>query len=253
MKSAVISSYIEEQYAEIRKSMLDFSKDREPESIHRLRLGIKKLRALFSFLNKVQKDRYPAKAFRKLFDDSGKFREVQVSIQLLKGLSYPAGQLKTMKRMEERLSQQFAAGTPGYVKALGRLKSRLKPDGEVPGKKEVERYFKAQIKKSGKLLRNKKDKNGIHRFRMKVKRIMYVYNMLPGKVRKPLKVNETYINELQEALGRWHDAFFTVALLEGMKLPGALMKELKAKEAAAFVRAMSHCKGFKRRVRLKHV
>ncbi len=53
----------------------------------------------------------------------------------------------------------------------------------------------------------------LHKYRSKIKKLMYVYCALPKKIKKELEFNDVKINRQQEELGDWHDTYSVISFL----------------------------------------
>jgi CHAD domain-containing protein len=51
-----------------------------------------------------------------------------------------------------------------------------------------------------------------HKCRKKIKNMLYFYNTLPKKMARKLHLNTLYLDQLQDAIGQYHDADLFQAL-----------------------------------------
>ena len=66
---------------------------------------------------------------------------------------------------------------------------------------------------------------------------MYVYNILPHKLHKEIKLNTSEITKLQSKIGKWHDHYSALNFLRRQHFSGQISKYiaiLKEKENRQF-------------------
>ena len=83
MKKNVLNSYVIDRLLSVEKNLSAYAKDKHPEHLHRLRVDIKKVKAVFSFVDKVYEEENDTNDLKTMFDDAGKIREIEINIQLL--------------------------------------------------------------------------------------------------------------------------------------------------------------------------
>lgn len=215
-----------------------------PETFHKLRVEIKKLKALFELLNYCgeefrQKNIFTP--FKLIFRQAGKIRELQVEDLMLKkyiSINSITGYRNSLK---EQLSQEkrnyfsllnttfFTKLKKEYRKAFSYLKQ--------VDKKKVNRYLNDRKNKIEKLLsKNKLKKEDVHELRKQLK--TYNYNLKIKDPEKQIKSAQKK-DALPELLGMWHDCEVTISHLTKVIGSGALrsketnqLEKINAKIAA---------------------
>ena len=77
----------------------------------------------------------------------------------------------------------------------------------------------------------------MHRYRSKIKKLLFIYNALPNKIKKEIKLNELEIDKLQKMLGDWHDTYSAINFFSQEQFPmntAEYILKLKAKEKRQF-------------------
>ncbi|MCF8233571.1 MAG: CHAD domain-containing protein [Bacteroidales bacterium] len=216
------------------------------ELIHQLRLSVKRIRALFTFLQfltgKPSKGKKDIKALKVVYKPAGRIRDVQVHLGLLD--SY-----------EKRLQFEFT----DYRSYLGMLekqhhkdlKQSMKGFSAKPFEKLHTKTYKIIdqfsdeeiIKNAGKMLDEKfelisnlnkiptdKEKN-LHEIRRILKEIRYLLNIFNGNIpeSKRLKVSLSRLKQIEQTLGKWHDQvnamLFVKAYLNSKQIEDKAQKE----------------------------
>ena len=77
------------------------------------------------------------------------------------------------------------------------------------------------------------DRDDVHQYRVRIKRLVYIYNALPNKIQPKIDLNEAVINEQQKKLGDWHDTYSASTFFSKGTFPvptAQYVEKLKEKE-----------------------
>jgi CHAD domain-containing protein len=238
------------QFNSIIKNLENFSVNQDPECVHDLRVNIKKLRAVCSFLRKAGQEKLlPKRILGGLFDDAGEMRDLQMNIKLMEQFDQPKQVLETLKVNEEKLAETFVLKIPGYMKEVNRNQNSIIFSNEDPGKKHVKNYFDKMINKCIALLAGPKDPENLHRFRMLIKKLMYVLDALPRNLARPVGLNVKYLERLQKKAGEWHDAYIGWQFLQSLDVFPEELIEKGIKNEKEKYRSMDKlCRNFKQEI-----
>lgn len=244
MKKEVLQQYIKDRLTSVKEHLEVYQKEKNPESLHRLRVEIKKIRAIVSFAKKVYKQPYTTSKLLPLFRLAGKIRELGIHLRQLSAMpGIPDDRIDTFKKEETLLEQQFIQNSPLYIENVNRFQEELSLPAKLPGKKTIRSYFEKKQEKANRQLQ-KKDRESMHEFRKNTKQLMYVYTALPGKQQKRIALNKAEMNQWQEQIGQWHDTYSTIAFLSeqpfAKTIPQQLLQlhEKEEKEFDALVHAL---------------
>jgi CHAD domain-containing protein len=213
MKKNLLNHYVIDLLKSIEQDISICIKDKKPECLHHLRVNIKKINAIFSFSENLYKEKYNTATLKSVYKKAGKIREIQVTIHLSGLFRAPSTELiKQLKRKENILTRQFIEYGPQYARLIRHFSKTVCLPEKLPGKTKIAEYFKKEKQKANKKLKYK-DREDLHQYRAKIKRLLYVYNVLPDKIQKEIELNEEEINRQQEKLGAWHDTYSAINYL----------------------------------------
>lgn len=178
------------------------------EQLHRLRVAIKKIKAVFKLTNAVHKKFKYKKAFapyRAVFKTAGLIREEQLLEEKLKGL-IKTGKAQQRAAVINRLNQQFRKQIAGFVTGMGKTPKTKDALGSLSGKK-VANYCSALLKKIQKRWLKLKSEKDFHEMRKELKQLQYCVQLLPKKQREEIISSKKLerLDELQDTIGKWHD------------------------------------------------
>lgn len=237
MKKDLLHHFSDIHLKSIERHLGAYLKDKRPQRLHKLRIDIKKIRSVFHFVEKTNKIKYPDNVLNPVFQNVGKLRELQIGIRLLNKLSHPPQKLITrLKKKEDDLKEQLIKLIPCYSKTVKSFRKKVILPSKFPNKKKTKSFFKKAFTSADKILLNN-DRRSVHHFRMKIKKIMYVYNILPHKLHKEIKLNTSEITKLQSKIGKWHDHYSALNFLRRQHFSGQISKYiaiLKEKENRQF-------------------
>ncbi|MDG1276071.1 MAG: CHAD domain-containing protein [Algoriphagus sp.] len=219
MENSLFNNYLFDLLDSLEQNLSAFITDQNPESLHRIRIDLKKIKALFSFAEYMNKEKYDAAKLKPLFGEAGEIREMHLNIQLLSSAPQPPKRLITQLKKEKNiLTQEFIENGSGYIKLVKDFKGGICFPEIRWRKKRIIKYFKKEQKKTNEILQNI-DREGLHEYRKKIKKLVYVYNALPKKIQNKIDLNEAEITKLQKRLGDWHDTYSAIHFLSRKPLP----------------------------------
>ncbi len=251
-------SYYTARTHDLTTSLIAGTKGVTREGIHRLRVTIKKLKALFKLLEYLNPDfdsKYHIDQIKPLFAASGEVRDLDIAVSLLDKIA------------SERILEQLHTSQRDKVHTLRELLKGLKidmllPAAEVASVCDSSRndvtYVRIFLSLAGhemsKDFSGRLKKKQLHDMRKRLKEFLYVAEILHGMQfgQKSLSQLLPEIEIIQRQLGKWHDVVITIDEVE--KLPGGkqtditdlnrFLKELEKKERVAVVESISRSKIF---------
>lgn len=227
MKKNILKDDILKLLSAVEDLLIGFCKHPQSEDLHRIRVSIKKLRALFSFIGHVHKKQSVAQSLKTLFKEAGAIRELQINRQILAAFPHPP--LRLMKQLlgkENTLTEELLQYKSIHLQNIKLIKKEMDVPEKWPSLKVVNSYFEKERKKAKQEWEHK-DRKSLHQYRMSLKKTMYVYDALPDSVQEKLDIDKSAINLIQEDLGDWHDTYAAIHFLSQQKLPKKSAEALK--------------------------
>lgn len=219
MKKDILQDSVLGLLATTEELLIGFCQHPQSEDLHRLRVNIKKLRALFSFVGHVHKKQHVAQWLKALFKEAGAIRELQINRRML--AAFPQPPLRLMKQLltrEKALTEELIQHKSIHLHSISQVKAAMDVPEKWPSHKAISNYFDKERKKA-KQEWEQKDRESLHRYRMSLKKIMYVYDVLPDAEQVKLDIDKSAIHLIQEDLGDWHDTYAAIHFLKQQPLP----------------------------------
>lgn len=202
-------------YWKVRKSSLNFLM-RTPKrkfgqsKYHRLRVELKKLKAILSMTKFQQKEfdlKKFYKPFRQLFFQAGKVRELQIEKEILKNYGQSEAIPSLLKSIDKKIGIEkkafFKVRSLKLSSKIQKRLKRLKPRIQNLKKSDFSTYLNCKLEEIKLILASGKleEANG-HLLRKKLKTLKYNLESLQ---RSGVSVSPPGLDELLGILGSWHD------------------------------------------------
>lgn len=221
MKKKNIEKYVVRQIKKLDKHLLNTKSTKNIKSIHKFRVCIKKLNAVFRFVSKLNKcfeGKKKVKSVFNIYKALGKVRDIQIQERNL--MHYAEQQNTSFPEFENYLDEQKQQAIDNFgaiikkqkpVKTKKLLKHLRKALQKVPNKKIEKKlpfYAKQSIDYVVQLLKEGACEETIHHIRRVLKDLMYLIQF--SKFGQSFSIDNSSLNvktlkRLGFLLGTWHD------------------------------------------------
>lgn len=247
IKKKQLDAYLEKRFSDMKNQLDKFSSTGGQEELHHFRVNVKKVKAVIGLMestgqgNIKQSDQARLK---KIFKQAGKIRTAYIELLLMKQYSLKnEGYFKTQQELIKQRSIDFADKLKRHSDMLRRVKKKLLAETGNIRDKSIKRYVKSLFEKLSGLFSSNKDDNEYHKARMVLKNLLYTYELFPEKLKKKLKPDSGYLDELQEVIGEWHDAAIALNRISRLS-PASKPEDLSKRERELFQAMVSLTKDF---------
>ncbi len=238
MKKDVLTTHVRDLLTSAGRHLSDFASNRQSESLHRLRVDLKKIKAAHAFAEYAFDRKFPSAKLKPLFKEAGAIREIQVHLSMLKQFPHPPKRLiAQLERSEKTLADSFIRNLSVHQSSLNDFQKKCGLLKEKIGFKTITKYFTDMQE----AILKHDDADGMHLYRIRIKRMMHVYHMLPEKIQRRTNLDIESIEELQQELGDWHDLHTAIHFLSAETIPKRAaehISDLKNMESTLFNRLL---------------
>ncbi len=229
------------------KSLALFGKKQDPEALHKLRVEVKKMKAMLllqSGSSAVDKFAGEFLEIRNVFKKAGKIREAEINLKLLKAHHISDKKLKRSQgERVEKKGEKFSRKAGDYRKRIEKSATVFIPKFKTIPLGKIQRLFNSELRQLSRLTQVRMGTVQLHNFRKKLKNLIYSNALLPEAAAKKMKLNVVFLKKLEDTIGSWHDVIQTIALLKEngyseKEIPGQLLAErlqARKKVSALFV------------------
>ncbi|SDG38069.1 CHAD domain-containing protein [Chitinophaga filiformis] len=207
--------YLVKRCLELRLQLYAFADAGGEDALHKLRVEIKKLKA-FSKLTKLYKGEKAVtikKNIRKIFHRAGIIREASINLQMIKqfNIHHPAFNTEAKGTIQQETAKFRLHKTDYNDDIRNNVKSFLKSLQPVRNH-DIKHWFTRQLKKiAGVVTTTSTDQ--LHEARKRIKNLVYMHGILQQRLASALELNIDYLDQMQDAIGKWHDTAVAVELL----------------------------------------
>jgi CHAD domain-containing protein len=212
-----IQDWINKKCDAITRHLNSFCTTYKDEDLHKLRLEIKKIKALVFLLEKTSKGNIPPFAeigLSDLFKHTGRIRDAQQRIKLFTqhDVNNPSiiNQQQEIKQKEER---ELFQRKQEYQLQIERARTLLGDYSASIKNKEALELIRKQYDKLAISLPGTIEISDLHNQRKKIKRFLYMLDILPETLTQGLRFNKEYFEEVAKKIGDWHDSILAADLL----------------------------------------
>jgi CHAD domain-containing protein len=234
-----VRKYVEGHFAKVQDNLAGFSSAKSRKLlIHKLRVAIKKIRAVISVLDHIEKKKTLRKSRKKLallFREAGDLRSGDVIADLLRRHRIGSELVNLPEDRAEKKIAAFLKNIPAYRKEMDEAEKKIVDRVQKITKKDIGKFLNKQRKKIDGLLK-KPEPEELHRHRKQLKRLIY----LDGLLDSPLEQHEQY-DALQDKIGKWHDKAELAVMIKNT-LPGIEAKKRLASLCAVDIKSIEKMK-----------
>ena len=145
-------------------------------------------------------------------------RELQLNVLLLKKLNcQPETVIVELELEQKALQEKLVKRIPGYSKGVKKFRKETDFSFPLPAFNKIEKYLAKKKRKAGRNF-DAHTRSGMHSFRMKIKNPLFVYMMLPNKIKNKLDLPVDLLHVLQNEVGAWHDTWAAIQFLKRKRI-----------------------------------
>ncbi|WP_126246151.1 CHAD domain-containing protein [Chitinophaga rhizosphaerae] len=214
-------NYLIKRWLLIRRHLMAYAASGDPESLHRVRVEVKKLKAFLQFARSIgRKKNAPSqpRSLKKMFRRAGMIRDAGIQLQLMQQFNLPdaafrAGETQVIEQLSDAFREDFTYFDKSLRQTFRKLLGTLRP----VRKHDVRHWLSRRLGAIAEMVASP-GSDQLHEARKVVKSLVYFLGMLPGRLKRQSKINISYLDQLQDAIGKWHDLEVTVSMLISRKV-----------------------------------
>ncbi|HZY36480.1 MAG TPA: CHAD domain-containing protein [Mucilaginibacter sp.] len=209
MKKKDEEKYLDKEWLEMNVRLKAFLATGEQEDLHKFRVQIKKLRAMLLLFENTSKENGLLKDFkpvRKIFQNAGNIRNAHINLQLsaqyeLKNELFESSQQKII----EEGTVEFQSKGAEFVKNIKTAHKKLRKQLHKVNDSQVAAYYKALLDQIAANLAVSAFSEDMHTTRKLIKILVYNHKIAGHALDGKIGFNISYLDKLQETIGKWHD------------------------------------------------
>lgn len=205
---------------------------RDEEDLHKIRVEIKKLRALIYMFRNLNSNRHKSEKnlLKELFQHTGRIRDAQLQLHFISELHIEdPGFIYEELKCKEREEKLLILRLEEYQYNLNKVKKGLLKKLNNIDTLEAQSLIKLEWDKVVHFLISAVDTETMHDERKKLKQLMYLLRLLPEQIADTLGIDQNFLDELADKIGKWHDLLITAQMLRERKEPPGTIDPINEK------------------------
>lgn len=212
-----LAKYADKQFNSLFESLSLYELTSDPETLHRIRVELKKIKSLFRLINYCTKNFHASEEYlplKKIFTEAGMIREVDVAKELF--AEYKIKMIHYEKKIYDqvKLVSVFRKNISSYKEAVIKKQNEIKKYFDGINSNCFGKYILSRKLKLQKQFYPEPAVEKLHKSRKIIKEIIY----LSGISRWRKKNLIPHYDKAQELIGSWHDKIFLLNLLKELNI-----------------------------------
>jgi CHAD domain-containing protein len=214
MKKRQERKYFDKEWGKMKASLQSWLRKEQQEDLHHFRTQVKKLRAFLILSSSVKHHQKLTKLFkpvRNIFKQAGEIRNAYMNQELGKAQHIHHNEfMNSQHQLQIKAARKFKSNKVRFLEKLKSthqlLKKKIKPISDL----HIALFYQTQLEQIAGSLTTLKFDDQLHQCRKQVKILIYNH-----KLTKPVRhtaFNDNYLDEVQTAIGDWHDHVLAIAL-----------------------------------------
>jgi CHAD domain-containing protein len=241
MKKKDQSNYFKHEWAKLKADLKTFDKKGKQEALHRFRVQVKKLRAFLVLADSGENSHgleKQLKPVRKIFKAAGIIRNAYITLELSKEYQQgPSAFMRGQRRLMKESAVQFRSASAKHLAGIRKTRRRLKKAVPRFSNVHISMYYQQKLEDIALCLKPQGSEASLHDCRKQIKMLIYNYSLVKPVL--SLAFNEAYLEQVQTAIGDWHDKQVAIELFSSEEVGAAPVAESLEKEQAQLKRKIS--------------
>ncbi len=231
--------YLEERIKKLRGHLEEYGKSQNLETLHDIRLEVKKIKSLLELTELSVKGfngHKHFKPFRAIFRLAGQIREPDVFYKLL--LRYEiVGLDDSVIPLSERqmiIANEMVEEIPFFIDAIRKTQKDIRQYLNEVRISHVKRYVRKKKRIIELKFNSTWDATTLHKTRKMIKGVIHMSAMMKNRKAKL----DPFYNDIQDLIGIWHDKSMLLPILRKIKNPSLERIKLAKRDDLSRIRKM---------------
>ncbi len=216
VKKKQLNKFLHKRWNAIACSMNNICVETDKETLRQIRVNAKKIKALAQLLKACSKHNhsFSVKPLKDLFHHIGEIRTAQLNAAMVKEYELQSnGFEKEQDAIIQKESKVLCEKQKSYKQNIKKLERRFERKLSKIKDNDIIDYYSNNLQTLSFNFIPPIDPDILHDSRKVIKNLLFPLKVLPTPLVKKLNLNETYLDNLQDLIGQWHDAEVMLQLL----------------------------------------
>lgn len=219
MKKKEMKKALNKLFKKMKKPVETFIKSGDQEELHAFRVQVKKLKAMLILYSAESKNQDLLKDFKPVktvFKKAGEIRNAHINLKLaekynLDDADFRNQQQKMLDEGMEKFKNEGKKKLKSVKKAHVVLQNKLH---RLPNK-SIRKFYQEKVEAIDRFFSGLVFNEELHNARKNIKLLLYNQKIAAEAIRHKINLNEDYLDDLQNAIGEWHDHNLAIETLAG--------------------------------------
>jgi CHAD domain-containing protein len=232
MKKREEKAYLDKHWKKMQQHFESFIHGQDQEELHQFRVQVKKIRSFLTLLEERKKNDHLQKTFKpvkKVFKCAGVIRDAYLHQQQAREHHISSARFyKEQDAIQQAATHDLLDEGRRHLRRMKKAKQNLRKQLHAVSADNIKAFYQSQLDSTRSLLQQHGFTEQLHDGRKMLKHLMYNQHTVQNGIAEDLHLNFSYIDDLQNVLGQWHDNKLALEFFR-QRINAAALNALKAK------------------------
>ena len=217
MKKKEERKYFDKEWRDMQASLKAYLKKEQPEDLHHFRVQVKKIRAFLILSESTEHHPKLTKHFKpvkRIFKKAGNIRNAYMNLELgktykIKNTAY----INHQQGLQSQISAKFKANSHKNLKKINDVHKVIAGKIKTINDVHINLFYQNRLQLIADSLTGVQFNEQLHTNRKLLKILIYNYKLTHPVIATGF--NERYLEQVQAAIGNWHDHVQAIELFSG--------------------------------------
>jgi CHAD domain-containing protein len=220
MKKKEEIKYFDKEWKDMKASLKAYLQKEQPEDLHHFRVQVKKIRAFLILSESTEHHPKLIKYFKpikEIFKEAGDIRNAYINIEL--GKTHKINNdtyISHQQELQSQTSVKFKANSHKNLKTIDAVHKVLKEKIRAINDVHISLFYQNKLQLISDSLTKPQFNEALHTNRKLLKVLIYNHKLTYPVVATGF--NEHYLDQVQTAIGNWHDHVLAIDLFSGSQV-----------------------------------
>lgn len=210
---------LNKRFKKMYKPVKNFVETVDQDALHQFRVQVKKLKAMLILCSAESKNRNLLKDFKpvkKVFKKAGEIRNAHINLKLAEKyqLDDAAFKKQQQKALDESI-EKFRSKAKKNLKSLKKAHFVLQNNLHRLHNKTIHSFYQEKLVAIDAFFSSPEFNDELHNTRKNIKLLLYNQKTAAKAIQNKIAFNADYLDNLQNAIGEWHDHNLAIETLAG--------------------------------------
>jgi len=210
-------SQLDKLWKKMKKPLKAFLASGNQDDLHQFRVQVKKLKAMLTLYAQEPDNQNLLTHFKpvkKIFKKAGDIRGAYINLKLAKKHQLNDQEFKHhQQQLLDKGIEKFNKKGKKYLKALKKAHLALQNNIHSLHDKTIRSFYQDKLSEIESFFAHPTFNDDLHTARKNIKLLTYNQKLATKALKNKVEVKQSYLDQLQEVIGNWHDHVLAIEML----------------------------------------